>query len=135
MFSSFVFILSGLLYLHICQQHSLRFLTICRNCLSLLCPLQVPLNYHPYARRDCAATEGLVIPSLCLVGPPHFSVTAHCTSLVGSAKKVVVAHSFYIICEMHVLRSFGTRKGEEVMIIMFLCFPSQLLVVTPKYTC
>lgn len=57
--------------------------------------------------------EALVIQSPCLLGPSHLSVTANYTSLDGSAKKVTVAHSFYIICEMGVLLSFETRKGKE----------------------
>ena len=76
--------------------------------------------------------EGLVILSLCLLVPPHFSATAHYTSLVGSAKKVVVVHSFPISCEVKVFCFFGAGKGEEVMIIMFLCFSSQLLLVTQE---
>jgi len=58
--------------------------------------------------------EGLVILSLCLLGPPRFSATAHCTSLVGSAKKVVVVPSFSISCEMKFLCFLGAGKGEEV---------------------
>lgn len=57
--------------------------------------------------------EALVIQSPCLLGPPHLSVTANYTSLDGSAKKVAVAHSFCIICETRVLRSYETRKGKE----------------------
>lgn len=74
--------------------------------------------------------EGLVILSLCLLVPPHFSATARCTLLVGSAKKVVMVHSFSISCEMQVLRFFGAGKGEEVVIFIFLSFPFHLLMVT-----
>lgn len=127
-----VSVLSGLLYPHVCQQHSLWFLPMCLSCLSLLCPLRFPLNCRLYARKDCAITEGLVILSLCLLGPPRFGATAHYTSLVGSAKKVVVVHSYSISCEIQVLRFFGAGKGEEVMITMFLCFPFQFLLVTQE---
>lgn len=128
-----VSLLSGFLYPHICQQHSLWFLLMCPSCLSLLWPLRFPPNCRPCARKVCAITEGLAILSLCLPGPPRFGATARCTSPVGSAKKVVVVPSFSTSCEIQVLGFFEAGKGGEVIIIItFLCFSSQSLLVTPE---
>lgn len=94
---------------------------MCLSCLSLLCPLRFSPHCHLYARMDCAIMEGLVILSLCLLGPPHFSATAHYTSLVGSAKKVVVGHSFCISCEMQFLCFLELEKRKRWL---STCFPA-----------
>lgn len=67
--------------------------------------------------------EGLVIHSLCPLGPPRSSVTAHYTSLVDSVKKVIVINSSSTSYEMKVLFWFGDEKGEEVLIATFLFIP------------
>lgn len=122
-------LVSESLYPHIYQQHSLWFLLMCLTCLTLVCPLRLPLHCHLCARKDCAITEGLVTLSLCLLGPPRSSVTAHCTSLGDSVKKVTVINFFPVSYEMKVLFCFGDEKGEEVLIVIFLCFLSQLLLL------
>lgn len=67
--------------------------------------------------------EGLVIHSLCPLGPPRSSATAHYTSLVDSVKKVIVINSSSTSYEMKVLFWFGDKKGEEVLIATFLFIP------------
>lgn len=72
--------------------------------------------------------EGLAILSLCLLGPRRSSVTAHYISLVDSVKKVIVI-DFSISYEMQVLFCFGDEKGEDVLIVIFICFSCHLLLV------